>query len=199
MVDSILVLDSPEVSTEQELKKPCSKCVDKTPKPLSGFGVHAKGKYGRQAACLECCRIRNARYRKDHPEQVKEGNKDWYQRYKERRHQDPEFDEAEQKRLNQYHRATWLLRKCRQYGITIAQYEAMYEAQGGLCAICHRPETIENQWGVIALAIDHNHITDKVRGLLCKECNTKLAVLEDLEYVIAAQRYLEQYRDIQTS
>jgi len=54
------------------------------------------------------------------------------------------------------------------YGISVAQYEKMFAAQGGLCYICYRPPKKHR------LAVDHNHRTGQVRGLLCANCNRGL-------------------------
>lgn len=57
------------------------------------------------------------------------------------------------------------------YGLTEAQYMEMYEAQGGRCAICLETEQITTKsW----LSVDHDHATNKVRGLLCHYCNADL-------------------------
>lgn len=54
------------------------------------------------------------------------------------------------------------------YGITAVEYDALLAAQGGRCAICRaRPKTKR-------LAVDHNHATGAVRGLLCSRCNHDL-------------------------
>lgn len=74
----------------------------------------------------------------------------------------------------------------KQYGITEADYEQMYERQMGICAICHKPETD------IRLAVDHDHATGKVRGLLCKRCNMAIGLLGDDPYVVmTAALYLK--------
>lgn len=52
------------------------------------------------------------------------------------------------------------------YGITKEQYDKLYAAQGGRCAICRRATGAARR-----LAVDHNHKTGEVRGLLCKPCN----------------------------
>lgn len=54
----------------------------------------------------------------------------------------------------------------RTYEISEAEYKALYEAQGGRCAICQRATGAKRR-----LAVDHNHKTGLVRGLLCKPCN----------------------------
>lgn len=65
----------------------------------------------------------------------------------------------------------WILKT---YGLTLEQYEALYEAQGGVCYICRRATG-----KVRRLAVDHDHKTGYVRGLLCKPCNSILAHLRD--------------------
>src|SRR4051794_16889408 len=48
------------------------------------------------------------------------------------------------------------------YGITVEQYDELFEAQGGCCAICGGECKTRRK-----LAVDHNHNTGDVRGLLC--------------------------------
>lgn len=45
----------------------------------------------------------------------------------------------------------------------------MYEAQGGTCAICDQPCASGRR-----LAVDHDHVTNRIRGLLCAKCNSCL-------------------------
>jgi hypothetical protein len=60
------------------------------------------------------------------------------------------------------------------YGITSEQYWALYEAQGGCCIICQRAKGVKK-----LLAVDHDHATGYVRGLLCGPCNQILGHLRD--------------------
>lgn len=60
----------------------------------------------------------------------------------------------------------------RKYGITLEQYNEMLAAQGGVCAGCGRAATGN-------LAVDHNHETGRVRGLLCSNCNRAIGLLGD--------------------
>ena len=55
------------------------------------------------------------------------------------------------------------------YGITLDEYDLVLAAQGVGCAICG------GQSGGKNLAVDHDHVTGHVRGLLCKRHNTALA------------------------
>ncbi len=80
------------------------------------------------------------------------------------------------------------------YGLTLAQYDAMYVAQGGRCGACGQQETIRTrkaQVEPVRLAVDHCHKTGKVRGLLCMRCNTVLGQLERApELVSQLEAYL---------
>lgn len=70
------------------------------------------------------------------------------------------------------------------YGMTIEQFDALYELQGGRCAIC-RVETEKK------LNVDHCHNTGRVRGLLCWPCNSSLGKFnEDADLLEAAAKYL---------
>ena len=73
----------------------------------------------------------------------------------------------------------------RLYGITIADYEAMLEFQEGVCAICERPPR------TLRLAVDHDHKTGKVRGLLCNTCNQTLHERVTVDWLYAAYQYLD--------
>jgi hypothetical protein len=55
----------------------------------------------------------------------------------------------------------------RHYGISLERYRELEQKQNRVCAICHKAD-------VKSLDIDHNHKTGKVRGLLCRKCNTAL-------------------------
>ena len=82
------------------------------------------------------------------------------------------------------------------YGITESQYAKMFDTQQGLCAICHRPETVfDNRSGrTRPLAVDHDHATGKIRGLLCSRCNHLLGNAQDnSDRLLAAACYLEHH------
>jgi hypothetical protein len=79
----------------------------------------------------------------------------------------------------------------RKYGITIKHYEALLKAQKGVCAICHQVETRRQQGRLTRLAVDHDHKTGRVRGLLCTRCNHALGFVEqNLDVVNRVEAYL---------
>jgi hypothetical protein len=86
------------------------------------------------------------------------------------------------------------------YGISEQDYWALYEAQGGVCAICHKVETTKRNPSVNyknstvrRLCIDHDHKTGIVRGLLCNHCNSILGhALDDATTLASAINYLSK-------
>ena len=65
----------------------------------------------------------------------------------------------------------------RDYKITHADYEEMLEKQNYRCAICKSNNTKSNRKK--RFAVDHDHKTGEVRGLLCDCCNRGIGLLED--------------------
>jgi len=81
----------------------------------------------------------------------------------------------------------------RKYGITLEQYEQMFAQQGGVCAICKRPETSVIKGSLIQLSVDHHHTEGRVRGLLCFRCNALIGTMADDPALIrAAADYLDR-------
>ena len=77
--------------------------------------------------------------------------------------------------------------------MTIEEYDTIFFSQKGVCAICENPE--KSVWcGVLKrLAVDHDHKTGKIRGLLCNRCNAILAKMEDNQtYFERAAEYLKR-------
>jgi hypothetical protein len=71
----------------------------------------------------------------------------------------------------------------RKYGITIQDYNNMYNALNGKCEICN---TYHKK-----LFVDHDHKTGKIRGLLCDLCNRGLGFFKDnIESLDNAIRYI---------
>ncbi len=77
------------------------------------------------------------------------------------------------------------------YGISTEQYNTLWTAQGGCCAICGLPQDKESN----RLAVDHNHTTGEVRGLLCFACNQAIGLFKDRPEVLErAGWYLGGYQ-----
>lgn len=67
-----------------------------------------------------------------------------------------------------------LQNRLRKYGLSAEQYDAMLRRQNGVCAICGKPETSRK---TKLLSVDHDHRTNRVRGLLCTRCNVAIGLL----------------------
>ena len=73
------------------------------------------------------------------------------------------------------------------YGITVADYDRILAAQGGVCALCQGLEILDRHY-----CVDHNHTTGIVRGLLCYRCNSGLGVFgDDIEGLQRVVEYLK--------
>lgn len=59
-----------------------------------------------------------------------------------------------------------------EYGLTPEQWDQIFFLQKGLCPICEKPlNKYGNSEGKRAAAVDHDHKTKRVRGLVCHVCN----------------------------
>jgi hypothetical protein len=72
----------------------------------------------------------------------------------------------------------------RKYAVDPVDIHKLLLAQGGTCAICHKPPYKKK------LAVDHNHLTGKIRGLLCTRCNIGIGYLATPELLELAANYL---------
>lgn len=84
------------------------------------------------------------------------------------------------------------------YGLLSGDYFLWLEAQDHCCAICglHEDDNVQNvESGAIMLAVDHDHGTDEIRGLLCWRCNLGLGYFQDSpDRLEDAARYIENFR-----
>lgn len=126
--------------------------------PVEHYHNKQHGKYGKDSICKVCSKKKTYAYR-----------------------------QSEMSVLSKY----TIARKSRlksKYGLTLEDYEKLFEAQNGVCAICEKREQ-QNK----LLAVDHNHRTGAIRGLLCSLCNTAIGKLGDdpdlvkraLDYLVA--------------
>lgn len=79
------------------------------------------------------------------------------------------------------------------YGLTSGDFDLLLIAQSGRCAIC-KNVLVEGR-NLSGLSVDHDHITGKVRGLLCRGCNVGLGYFkESASVALEAAVYLEKNR-----
>lgn len=85
----------------------------------------------------------------------------------------------------------------KEFNLTIEQYDNMSLKQLGLCAVCKQPETqvYRSSGRVRSLAVDHCHITGKIRKLLCGNCNAALGMLkENSKTIQSLLEYCNEYK-----
>ncbi len=76
------------------------------------------------------------------------------------------------------------------YRISEKDFERMFRSQNGACAICESVSLSGKR-----LHIDHNHVTGKVRGLLCQPCNHMIGNAKEAMIILyKAADYLEKHR-----
>jgi Recombination endonuclease VII len=203
--------------------KRCGQCA--IDKELSQFGRNKNKPDGLQGLCKEC---RAANYQRDrieingrrvaryqaNPEPVKEQNRDYNSRNKERiaaqraaaYWADPKTAIA--KTMANYRldpSVAWARNIKRKYGMIPAQYNALLEYQQLVCAICGSDKPKGRAGDTGHFHIDHAHVSGwdelspderrtHVRGLLCNPCNTALGLFEERPKIFSqhVQDYLKR-------
>lgn len=153
--------------------KICTKC--NIEKKITEFSKQKRGKFGVRSVCKSCIII----YRKD---------------YLSTRHNETNEVHKEWKIKNKDYYKELHLKKT--YNLSLDQYNQMLENQNGVCAICGNEEVISDVTGqkIKPLAVDHNHETREIRGLLCQACNTGLGKFkENKEVLKKAIKYLKLF------
>lgn len=163
---SLLLLVEATSTTMGDLQtlRQCKEC--KRLLPIEDFYLRRAGQ--RRTQCKKCWRDRIKRNRQKrletNPARLREINHRYYL--------------ATRNRVSKKNQSYYLTHKDetrdrdlrRRYGITLQEYQAAYEKQSGLCAIC-------GEW-FKSLIVDHDHNTGRFRGLLCSLCNIALGQYE---------------------
>lgn len=114
--------------------------------------------------CDKCAKERSSLWQKENKDKVNEKNRKWAK------------DNYEQKYNNSKNS-----KLIKEYGITLEEYNKMFEEQNHVCKICGKEETRKLDETIWKLSVDHCHETGKIRGLLCSKCNVGLSKFEENE------------------
>jgi hypothetical protein len=145
--------------------KVCYKCKEE--KLLGSFYKRAASKDGLCSECKDCNRIRTRKARQTWRAKHPEKSRLWGRKHDMIRRFGPGISEV---------------------------YNSLLEAQRGVCAICQKPEPVKSRADGAArnLAIDHEHGSGVIRGLLCTRCNSGLGhFIDNPAFLRKAAWYLD--------
>lgn len=144
--------------------------------------------------CAPCARIASRRCYYSRTDNVRVTRQAWRERNRERIR---EYQRADRRKKPEQYRAYGRSRYLRSQDnyrewawrrqgihLSVAEYNALLSSQDGVCAICKRACGTGRR-----LAVDHDHASGKVRGLLCLHCNQ---LAEKPDYLRAVLSYLER-------
>ncbi len=134
-------------------------------------------------------------------ERRKKTQKAYYEANKEKFYKRHKAWKAKNKGKMKEYNKKWLRKKIKEnpdyarnatlkrlYGITLSDYAEMLVSQNGECKLCGVSHEEKR------LAVDHDHKTKRVRGLLCNKCNLALGALgDDIDGIMRAASYLEEH------
>ena len=158
--------------------KRCKKCGEL--KALAEFYRNRGAREGRRPECKACTNAMRLRRYRLNPEREIARVRAWQQANPQRVKAWAEKNRDKRlKKLREIH-----LRN--KFSLTVEEYDAILEAQDGVCALCECPPTPG-----ISLHVDHDHGTGAIRGLRCVRCNNALGLFrEDPDLLKRAARYV---------
>ncbi len=157
---------------------------------ITEFGRLKKSKDGLNTVCKTCARLYFVQYRKKH-----EAVLQTYQKNYRRENADSIRQTVKDWKLRKHGSAVAATRYYK-FKLTQQAFDAMLALQNNVCDICKQPETYAQNGKLKSLCVDHNHVTGKIRKLLCHNCNRVLGLMgEDPERLRQAASYLERHND----
>lgn len=154
------------------MTKKCTTC--KKELDISLFCKHSGRKDGLNYRCKACAKKTRDQWYKipENREYMNQGHREWTRKNK--------------KYAAEYSRNKTLIIK---FGITEIQYQDLLFKQGGTCLICKKTCSSGRK-----LAVDHDHETGEIRGLLCGACNMGLGLFQDNPFLLEnAKNYLDEF------
>lgn len=139
------------------MNKTCTRCNQL--KPINLFPCVSKTNKKPRSQCKQCCAEKQRQIYANKPEQ--------YRNYSRKR----------RVKYNNIHKR---IANLRTFGLIIEDYETMLQAQNNQCAICGTVQCTSGK----RLAIDHCHLTGKIRGLLCLRCNQAIGKFNDNYFLL---------------
>lgn len=179
--------------------KTCRSCREEKPLTAEFFHKRKDSKDGFRNDCRVCNVARINKWAKENRDKTRKYKQKWSEENREQNLEiQREYRENNREKQREYARkykeknpnAKRNSTYKRKYGITLAEYDVMFEDQNGTCSICKLPEINRR------LAVDHDHKTGKVRSLLCTRCNMVIGLMEEnTESLNNAIKYIERHKD----
>ena len=168
--------------------KRCPKCGKTKPLTFDHFYRSKQTRSGFKPWCKVCVNADNRARDRANPEALKE-------RVLRSRNRSPESKKAHVRRSARWRAANKLrwhdTRVSTKYGVPRGWLTEQLERTKGCCEICGAEHLTDTHPRL--LSVDHCHTTDKVRGLLCGNCNLGLGHFKDDPTLLrAAIRYLKR-------
>ena len=152
--------------------KICSKC--KELKPMDNFHNDISKRDKKHSQCKSC-----------HSNRIKLKRKTNIEWVRAERIKSKEYRINNSEQFKKTIRNSTLKKK---YGINIEQYNEIFKNQGYVCAICGS----DKPRGYGRMCVDHNHLTGKIRGILCQPCNTSIGkMMENPNLIRKLALYVE--------
>ena len=159
--------------------------------PLTEYHKEPRAKDKLFYSCKDCYKIYRKKHRENNPlsdekkKEHNEKNKIWYNNNKDKK---TEYVKLRRKNYPHIQRNIDYKNK---YNITINEYDDMLQKQNRACAICKISQSELNY----RLMVDHSHDTNKIRGLLCRNCNLAIGYFKDnIKNIENSIHYLENFK-----
>jgi hypothetical protein len=176
--------------------KKCSRCEKE--QETSNFWRDQRNYDGLNGTCKTCGKEASKQWRIDNKEKNTLDKKNWYQENKTEilaAMHDEYKNNPEPHKLRQREGRKWDPDKYRnydlkkKYGITLEDKLRMFKEQGEKCKVCGSTESRAKYPGITGWHVDHDHITDEVRGILCHPCNLTIGQCD--ESIIRLEKIIE--------
>jgi len=168
--------------------KICNKCGRELPATTDYFHRHKNNNDGLAYGCKECINKKVREYQRDKNYLGNWKNMHPYKictKCKKEKPRNPNYFHKSKIHRDGLH--PWCIccnnkdKIARKYGISHKEYDKLFKENNNRCMICGRHKT-ESTYNT--LCIDHDHETEKVRGLLCDDCNQMLGRSGDNPFVL---------------
>ena len=136
-------------------------------------------------SCRECNLARAKQWRLNNNGSDRQNHREWYAK---------NLEEQRKVKLARYHKNPEQAKNSKlkaRYGLSLEDVEKMRENQGNKCLVCLKSFSEK-----ITPRVDHCHVSNKIRGLLCHKCNSAIGYFEEnIESLRRAIEYINKFQE----